>query len=148
MSIAALPRLADIAETAPSGGWAIDLADPALPPEVRATVHRIGRQHPHLLRDPDAPLPRAAALDTAQLTRRSLVVVLALVILAPVVFWLQSLTARELGGPALSASSSWLVIGAVGCISLLMSLAKTWSTVRIPGGRQGVARHLAAARGR
>ncbi|MFJ8473634.1 hypothetical protein [Kitasatospora sp. NPDC094011] len=124
------------------------LADPALPPEVRATVHRIGRQHPHLLRDPDAPLPRAAALDTTQLARRTLIVALALVVLAPVVFWLQSPAARKLGAPALSAPSSWLVIGAVSFLSLLMSLATTWTTARTPGGRPSVARHLAAARGR
>ncbi|SEM76573.1 hypothetical protein [Streptacidiphilus jiangxiensis] len=133
------------------GRPAAAVVDPALARDVQKTVHRIARQHAQLLRDPEAPVPRAAAVDLAELRRglkvAAFVGIGGLVIL-PLEFWLTGVLQQHAGGgPAPSRSLLTLIFVVVYASAAAASLLRAWLWARVPGGREAVARDLAAARG-
>ncbi|GAA2969132.1 hypothetical protein GCM10010519_00300 [Streptomyces lactacystinicus] len=127
------------------------VVDPGLPVSVAATVHRLARQHPEVLRNPDAPLPRWAAVDLAELARGArmqAIVVVGAAVVVPLLVWVQREMQRNLGGDTMSSGTFLTVMIAVVGVALVINMLREWHQVHTPGGRTTVARELAEARGR
>ncbi|MER6116202.1 hypothetical protein [Streptomyces sp. NPDC001743] len=127
------------------------VVDPGLPAAVVATVHRLARQHPDVLRNPDAPLPRWAGVDLAELARGArmqAIVVAGAAVVVPLMAWVQREMQRNLGADIMSSGTLLTVMIAVVGVALVINMLREWHQVYTPGGRVTVARQLAEARGR
>ncbi|MFD3662683.1 hypothetical protein ACFWVF_19095 [Streptomyces sp. NPDC058659] len=127
------------------------VVDPGLPASVASTVHRLARQHPDVLQNPDAPLPRWAGVDLAELARGARVqaiVAAGAVVVVPLLVWMQREMQRNLGSDTISSGTFLIImITMVGAV-LVINMLREWHQVHTPGGRATVARELAEARGR
>jgi len=127
------------------------VVDPGLPASVAAAVHRLARQHPEVLRNPDAPLPRLAGVDLAKLARGARVqaiVAAAAAVVVPFTVWIESEVQRSLGVDVTSVGTALTVMIAFVGVTLVINMLREWHQVHTPGGRATVARELAEARGR
>ncbi|WP_457513187.1 hypothetical protein [Streptomyces sp. TE33382] len=127
------------------------VVDPGLPTSVASTVHRLARQHPEVLRNPDGPLPRWAGVDLAELARgarHQAIVVAGAVVVIPLMAWMQREMQRNLDGEIMSSDTLLTVMIAVFGAALVINMLREWHRARTPGGRATVARELAEARGR
>lgn len=123
------------------------IVDPALPPAVQESVRRVARQHPRVLRDPDAVLPRAAGFDYAQLAaavRGVLATLVLCAVVAPVL--LAGLLGTNGAGGVLARHRPLVAAGLVAAVGVSAVLEVLGA--RVAGGRAAVARDLARARGR
>ncbi|MFI6112905.1 hypothetical protein [Kitasatospora sp. NPDC051164] len=126
------------------------VVDPGLPASVASTIHRLARQHPEVLRNPEGTLPRWAGMDLAELARGAriqAIVVAAMVVVVPLLVWMQREVQRELDGTVPSDMMVIIMVVIIGA-ALAINLLREWNGARTPGGRKAVARELAEARGR
>ncbi|MFB7673187.1 hypothetical protein ACFC26_17435 [Kitasatospora purpeofusca] len=131
------------------------LVDPSLPKTVIKTVHMLARQHPRVLRDPAAPLPRTAGFDHADAALGARAVLFSTLLvgaLGPTLYWLmtqmQEKTADVGTNWASSPTTIKIIIVVILSLGVVANIIRMLLAARAPGGRKAVARDLAEARGR
>ncbi|MFJ5122364.1 hypothetical protein [Kitasatospora sp. NPDC088548] len=131
---------------------AVVIVDPGLPTKVQETVRMVAAQHPQVLRDPGAPLPRTAGFDHSKLAvgaRGVLITVVMGAVLVPGMFWLmpKMLTALEPGRVPFSPYIKPVIVSVI-ALAVVTSIIMELLRARVDGGRGAVARDLAEARSR
>ncbi|MFB8290653.1 hypothetical protein [Kitasatospora purpeofusca] len=126
------------------------IVDPGLSKQVRETVRLLARQHPQVLTDPSAPLPRTAGFDYGRLALAARGFLISVVLATAVAVGLSWGMPRLMAAAQPDAKQPDFfqpMIVSMCVLVVIISAALELLRARVDGGRAAVARHLAEARG-
>ncbi|MER5638157.1 hypothetical protein ABT095_14510 [Kitasatospora sp. NPDC002227] len=126
------------------------IVDPGLPKQVGETVRLLARQHPQVLTDPSAPLPRTAGFDYGRLALGARGVLISAVLATAVAVGLSWWMPRMMAAMQPDAQQPHFfqpMIVSMAALVVIISATLELLRARVDGGRAAVARHLAKARG-